>query len=126
LGHYFIVNYNASYSNSRSEIRKDKMPKIHYFTQALTTSFIPVKKLIFNISFNHYYNSQIESKARSSWFGNAGVKYKLKNVDLMLDWTNIFNTDKFITYSYNDISSYYSIYDLRPLEVLCRFRFKIL
>jgi len=46
LGHYFIINYNASYSNSRSEIRKNKMPKIHYFTQALTTSFIPVKNII--------------------------------------------------------------------------------
>ena len=126
LGHYFIVNYNASYSNSRSEIRKNKMPKIHYFTQALTTSFIPVKKLIFNVSFNYYYNSLIQSETRSSWFGNAGVKYKLKNVDLILDFTNIFNTDKFVTYSYSDISSYYSEYELRPAEILFRMRFKIL
>ena len=44
----------------------------------------------------------------------------------MLDWTNIFNTNKFITYSYSDISSYYSIYDLRPSEILLRVRFKIL
>jgi hypothetical protein len=59
-------------------------------------------------------------------FGNAGIKYKWEKVDIMLDWTNIFNTDKFITYSYNDISSYYSAYSLRPTELLLRVRFKIL
>ena len=126
LGQYVIVNYNASYSNNRNTVRKKKMPEIHNFTQALTTSFIPVKKLIFNISFNHYFNSLIESEARSSWFGNAGIKYRLKNIDLMLDWTNVLNTNRFITYSYSDISSYYSVYDLRPSEILLRIRFKIL
>ncbi|MEA4904978.1 MAG: hypothetical protein VB090_09100, partial [Petrimonas sp.] len=59
-------------------------------------------------------------------FGNTGVKYKLKNVDLMLDWTNVFNTRRFVTYSYSDVSSYYSEYTLRPSEVLLRVRFKIL
>lgn len=126
IGNFMILKYDGSYRYSRNKIRNQSMPSIHNVTQSLGVSVIPVKKLVFNFSFNHYYNNLIESEARSSWFGNTGIKYKFKNVDLMLDWTNIFNTNRFITYSYNDISSYYSIYDLRPSEVLLRVRFKIL
>jgi hypothetical protein len=126
IGRFMVLKYDISYRHTRSKIRNQSMPAVHNVAQNLGTSIIPVKKLIFNISFNHYFNSLIESEARSSWFGNLGVKYKLKNVDLMLDWTNIFNTNKFITYSYSDISSYYSVYMLRPSEILLRIRFKIL
>lgn len=126
IGQFMILKYSAAYSQSRIRISNTRLDPMHYFTQSLNTSFIPKKGLIFNIGFNHYFNNAIQSSARSSWFGNMGVKYKLKNVDLMLDWTNIFNTNKFITYSYSDISSFYSVYNLRPSEVLLRVRFKIL
>lgn len=125
IGRVMIVKYNGYYSQSRTTVNKNCLNPMHYFTQSLNTSFIPKKGLIFNIGFNHYYNNAIQSSARSSWFGNMGIKYKLKNVDLMLDWTNVFNTRQFVTYSYNDVSSYYSEYTLRPLEVLLRARFKI-
>ena len=126
IGRFMIVKYSGSYSQNRSSVDDSRLKPMHYFTQSLHTSFIPKKGLIFNIGFNHYYNNAIQSSARSSWFGNAGIKYKLKNVDLMLDWTNIFNTRRFVTYSYSDVSSYYSEYTLRPAEVLLRIRFKIL
>ena len=102
------------------------MEPVNYFTQDIAASFIPAKGFTFTLSINHYYNNMIESSARSSWFGNLGARYRMKNVDWMLDWTNIFNTRRFVTYSYNDISSYYSVYNLRPAEVLLRVRFKIL
>jgi hypothetical protein len=126
IGRFMILKYDVSYRYAQNKIRNQSMPAVHNVAQTLGASIIPVKKLIFNVSFNHYFNSLIESEARSSWFGNAGVKYRLKNIDLMLDWTNIFNTNKFITYSYSDISSFFSVYDLRPSEVLLRVRFKIL
>ena len=123
---FMIIKYNGSYSQNRSVVGDNRFDPMHYFTQSLNTSFIPKKGLIFNIEFNHYYNNAIQSSARSSWFGNAVIKYKLKNVDLMLDWTNVFYTRQFVTYSYSDVSSYYSEYTLRPSEVLLRVRFKIL
>lgn len=126
IGRFLIMRYDASYRNSRNEVGDTSLKPIHNFTQSLTTSFIPVKKVIFNVSVNQYYNSIIESNSRSSWFGNMGVKYKTKSVDWMLDWTNVFNTKQFVTYSYNEASSYYSEYRLRPSEVLLRVRFKIL
>lgn len=126
IGRWMIVKYNGLYSNSRTKVSDNRLKPMHYFTQSLNTSFIPKKGLIFNIGFNHYYNNAITSSARSSWFGNAGVRYKTKNVDWMLDWTNVFNTRQFVTYSYSDVSSYFSEYALRPTEVLLRVRFKIL
>jgi hypothetical protein len=47
-------------------------------------------------------------------------------MDWFLDWTNLFNTRQFVTYSYSDVSSYYSVYGLRPSEVMLKVRFKIL
>lgn len=121
-----LFKYGASYRRSLNKIRDSKLDPVNYFTQDISMAFIPLKKLTFTVSFNHYFNDMIESSARSSWFGNVGARYKMKDVDLMLDWTNIFNTRRFVTYSYNDISSYYSRYELRPAEVLLRVRFKIL
>ena len=126
IGRFMIAKYSAVYSQSQIRVSHIRLNPMHYFTQSLNTSFIPKKGLIFNIGFNHYFNNAIQSSARSSWFGNTGIKYKLKNVDLMLDWTNVFNTRRFVTYSYSDVSSYYSEYTLRPSEVLLRVRFKIL
>lgn len=125
IGRFMVIKYDVSLRQSHNRFSERKMPVINYFTQNLNTSFIPVKGLVFNIGFNHYYNNAIESPARSSWFGNAGVRYRMKNVDWFLDWTNLFNTRQLVTYSYSDVSSYYSVYDLRPMEVMLRVRFKI-
>ena len=80
IGRFMVLKYDISYRHTRSKIRNQSMPAVHNVAQNLGTSIIPVKKLIFNISFNHYFNSLIESEARSSWFGNLGVKYRLKQV----------------------------------------------
>ena len=128
IGRFMIFTYSLSYRRSISAIedRRDKLPAVNNFNQSIGTSFIPVKKLSVGIKFYHYFNNMITSSARSSWFGNANVRYRMKNMDILLDWTNILNTHRFITSSYSDMSSYYSSYDLRPSELLLRMRFKIL
>lgn len=125
IGRFMIVRYGATYRHSRTRIRDNWKAPVNYFTQDAGVSLIPAKRFTLTVSFNHYYNNRIESRARSSWFGNAGARYRMKNVDWMIDWTNIFNTRQFVTYSYSDISSHYSVYDLRPSELLLRVRFKI-
>lgn len=126
LGRFMIVKYSASYSHNRNKIRGNSMKPVNNFTQNLATSLIPKKGITLTFSFNHYYNNMIESSARSSWFGNFSARYRAKRVDWMLDWSNVFNTREFINYSYSDISSHYSVYHLRPSEVMLRVRFKIL
>ena len=126
IGKLMIIKYDVQYTHNRSKMRDKNMPPVNNVAQNVSLSVIPVKKLILNVSFNHYYNNLIESGSRSAFFGNTGIKYKLKDIDLMLDWSNIFNTREFINYSYSDISSHYSVYHLRPSEVMLRVRFKIL
>lgn len=123
---FMIVKYGASYRHNHTRIRDIEMEPVNYFMQDIAASLIPTKGLTVTLSFNHYINDMIKSSARSSWFGNVGIRYKMKDVDLMLDWTNIFNMRRFVTYSYSDISRYYSEYELRPAGVLLRVRFKIL
>ena len=125
IGKFAVIKYKISYNQSRNKIAAARMPAIHYLAQDISASFIPMKKLVLNLSFNHYYNSLLESSDRSSWFGYIGLKYGFKRVDFMLDWNNIFNTRRFINYSYNDVSSYYSDYRLRSSEILFRVRFKV-
>lgn len=126
IGRWMILRYGAKYQHSHTIIRDNKMKPVNNFSQDMAISFILAKGLTLNASVNHYYNSLIESSARSSLFSNMEVRYRIKNMDCMLDWTNIFNTRQFVTYSYNDISSYYSVYNLRPAEILLRVRFKIM
>lgn len=121
-----IAKYDATYRYTRNKVGNNKTNPISYFEQSFNTSFIPIKTWIFNIGLNHYYNTYIESNARSSYFANVGIRCKLKRIDLLLDWTNIFNTKQFRTYSYDNVSSFYSVYELRPMEILFRVRFNIL
>lgn len=126
IGSWMIMKYGCTYLQNKSIIANRRLKAMHLFSQNMATSFIPFKRLIFSIRFKHYFNDAIESSVRSSWFGNICLKYKLKNVDLMLDWTNILNTQNFITSSYSETNRYYSEYKLRPAEVMLRVKFKIL
>lgn len=123
---FLIVRYSASYNHGRTKIRESKMKPVNNFTQDISASFIPAKGLSFTFSANHYFNNMIQSSDRSAWFGNVGARYRAKNIDWMLDWTNVFNTRQFVNHSFSDISSYYSVYNLRSSEVLLRVRFKLL
>ncbi len=122
---FIIFKYNASYRYNKNKINNERKASIHYLKQEFSASVIPTKGLLFHLSFNHYHNSRITSSARSMWFGNIGVRYKHKRAEWRLDWTNIFNTKQFVAYSYNDVSSYYSAYKLRPSEILLKVRFTV-
>jgi hypothetical protein len=127
IGHFLMVRYSARYSQNRVTISNNRLrDPIHNLTQNIGASIIPMRGLIFNIGINHYYNNVIQSSARSSWFGNTGVRYRAGRTEWMLDWTNMFNTRRFVTYSHSDVSSFYSEYHLRPAEILLRVRFTIL
>ncbi len=123
---FMVIRYNTSYTLSNANVGGMKQEPMHYFTQSLRASIMPTTALVLSTELNHYYKSTREHSERSSWFGNLGVKYKFKNVDLMLDWTNIFNTKQFITQTYDDAGRYYTQYQIRPSEIMLRLRFKLL
>ena len=127
ISSFLMLSYRAAYSQNRITINNNRLREpIHNFTQTIGATVIPMRGLAFNVGFNHFYNNAIQSSARSSWFGNTGVRYRQGRTEWMLDWTNMFNTRQFVTYSQSDVSSFLSVYQLRPSELLLRVRFTIL
>ena len=122
---WMVVKYGARYTQSHHTINDLDLPTVHSLRQDITTSIIPVKKLVLSTSFNHYYNSLLSTESKSIWFGNLGAIYKMKSVDIMLDWTNIFNKNHFTTTYFDNTLSFYSKYQLRPSELLLRVKFKL-
>lgn len=59
-------------------------------------------------------------------FHSYGVKrYNWKQIRITFDWTNIFDTQNYLTAYYNDISAYRHVYDIRPSQVLLKVRLKL-
>lgn len=122
---WLIVKYGAEYTQSYHTINSQHLPTVHSLRQDITASIIPAKKLVLSMSLNHYYNSLLSTESRSIWFGNLGAIYKMKSVDIMLDWTNVFNKSHFTTTYFDNTLSFYSKYQLRPSELLLRVKFKL-
>lgn len=121
------INYtlNIAWSKSKIESNKEDLPNIRTLSQKINLNLFPIKKLTATVSCENFYNNAIQSGSRSMWFGDIAVKYKLKEIELSLDYTNIFNTKKYVSTSYSDIGRYYYSYNLRPAEILFKVRFKL-
>ena len=120
-------SYLFNYTESRSKINKGSgaLKAIRTPSQKIQVNLFPVKNLTINLGYDYFYNSAIVSGSRTMSFGDIGVKYRWNTLEFLLDYTNIFNSKQYITASYNEISSYYYAYDLRPAEVLLRVRLKL-
>ena len=62
---------------------------------------------------------------RYTTFADANIKWKNKHIDIELGINNLFNTKQYITAFFNDVSTSYYCYNLRPASALIKFRFKI-
>ena len=120
-------SYRFDYSESRSQINNGNgaLKPIRTLSQKAQVNLFPIKNLTINLGCDYFHNSTVISGSRTMAFGDVGVKYKWNTLEFLLDYTNIFNSKQYITASYNEISSYYYAYDLRPAEVLLRVRFKL-
>lgn len=125
FGSVASLSYEAQYQLGRSLINGKGTQLLHDLRQSATVSLSPFKNASIRLSCNHYYNSALPSNP-SRFFAHAGLSYKYKKTEWLLDWSNIFNTKENVSYYYDDISTYCSRYTLRPMEILLRVRFTIL
>lgn len=125
IGSYASISYEADYSFGGSVIDDKRTKMIHDLSQSAEVSLSLLKNATLKVSCNHYYNSGIQTDS-SRWFAKIGVAYKHKKTEWLLDWSNILNTKDMVTYSYDDIYSFYSQYKLRPMELLLRVKINIL
>jgi hypothetical protein len=112
---------------SKNKVRNNagSFPSIQTHNQRAQLNFFPVKGFTINITYENFYNNAIASGNRTVNFADVGAKFKLKKIEFNLEYTNIFNARQYISALYNDISSFYSVYRLRPAEILMKVRFKI-
>ncbi len=120
-------SYNFTFSESKNKVQNDvsNFAPIRTTSQRARLNLFPVKNLTINLGYEYFYNSAIASGNRTMSFMDAGAKYKWKDLEFDLTYTNILNAKEYISASYSDISTYYYAYDLRPAEVLLKVRFKI-
>jgi hypothetical protein len=120
-------SYRFNYTENRSKIKNDtkNLQPIRTISQNVQVNVFPAKNVTVNLGYEYFYNSVIISGSRTMSFGDIGAKYQWRKMEFLLDYTNIFNSRRYISASYDDTGSYYYAYNLRPAEVLLRVRFKI-
>lgn len=116
------VEYGTTYSRFLSKLRfsNNTLPIIQSWAHNLQINLFPTKDFVVGIRTDYFLNKGIAASSQNIWFGDIALKYKLKSVELALDWNNIFNAKNYIVNSYTDTGRFYYAYQLRPAEVLLR------
>jgi hypothetical protein len=123
----FGLNWSLNWWQNKTYTveRPERFPAIRGISQNAQFSVFITKMITVNITAEHQYNSAIQDNNRHTGFADAGIKFRRKQLDLELEFNNIFNSRQYVSASYSDISMYYYSYNLRPASVLLRARFKL-
>jgi hypothetical protein len=121
------LSYQTTFNRTTSKIETSDMKLLPVWAMSHKPSInlLLAKSLSIYLGYEYFHNSAITEGSRNMSFGDVGVRYKWKKGEIRLDYTNIFNTSRYISASYSEISQYYYAYDLRPAEVLVKVKFKI-
>jgi hypothetical protein len=127
MGKWASFSYSFQYAKSKNKVRTkiSNFPTIKTQTQRAQLNFFPAKGFTINMGYEHFYNNTIASGNRILNFADVGVKFKFKKIELNLEYSNILNAKEYVSASYDDISTFYSAYQLRPAQILMKVRFKI-
>lgn len=127
LGKLASITYSFQLTQSKNKILNDSrdFAPIRSSTQRSKLSLFPAKGLVLNLEHEYFYSNAAASGNRVMNFADAEVRYRYKNIEYGISYTNIFDAKQYVFANYSDISSYYSVYNLRPAQVLLTLRFKI-
>lgn len=122
---FLNLKYSFSWNESKNYIEEHSsdFPSIRQTSQNIGVNIYPIKEITINMNMEHQYNS-VAGK-RYTTFADASIKWKNKHLDIEFEVNNLFNTKQYITASFNDVSTSYYSYNLRPASVLMKIRFKL-
>jgi len=119
------VEYKSKWNNSITKLtNSEKTTSYNNWTNNLNLIVDLPNNLIFNVGFEHYYNSA-SSVNRNLSFMDIGLTYIWKKTHFSLNCNNIFNTDNYVTYYYDGINSYQNSYHIRPANVLLKIKLQL-
>ncbi|MDR0996023.1 MAG: hypothetical protein LBL81_07050 [Tannerella sp.] len=127
-GAFLVFKYRARYQWTKNKLGHSgqDLPLMRSFAQSGRADFLLGRRWSVYLSAEQFYDSgALEVGSRSAWFGDAGLKYSLKRVDFMLDGSNLFNTSWYVSTGHTDMERFYTLYKLRPAELLLSVRFNI-
>jgi hypothetical protein len=121
------LSYRLSFMESKNKVDNNDrhFAPIRTYSQQAQLNLFPIKNMIMNLNWEYFYNSAIESGSRNMSFGNINMRYKFPKIELLFDYTNIFNAKEYTSASYGNTTTLFYAYDLRPTEILLKVRFKI-
>jgi hypothetical protein len=120
------LDYSLLWSESKSIIENaiEGYPLIRSVSNRITMRLFPLTGLTLAVDYEHYYNNAV-SEGKNKSFADISVSYKFKNVELSCVWANIFNAGQYITASYDAVSAFVYVYEIRPAQVLLTAKFKL-
>lgn len=126
INNWASLSYDYEYSRSKNKLAVGTSFKpINTDIHRGQLNFFPAAGFTINTALENFYNSAIVSGNRVINFADIGAKYTYKRMEFNVAYNNVFNEKQYVSAVYNEISSYYTVYDLRPAQVLMKVRFKI-
>lgn len=121
------IDYDLSWMRSATSLRSGEAAgdPIDVLRQGATITFFISKSVILKLSGEHYYNSLVSGGDRNMLFADAGLNYKAKRVEYIIDVRNIFGKGTYDSASYGDMVSFVNSYHLRPRSIMLKIRFSL-
>lgn len=121
------LSYAYQYLRSVNKVvqGEDHFKPISRSIQRGQLNFFPSKSWTVNLAMEQFYNNSISGASKSMKFADLATKYIYKRMEFNLEYSNVFNVKEYASLVYNELSTYYTTYKLRPAQILLKVRFKI-
>lgn len=123
---FFNLAYQMSWLKSVQGIDGKADDKLVFMSHSHNGKIwiFPSEKI--SINFNVDYQYYKEQNSPNVVFADALVRYKAKAMEWDLECNNLFNAKRYVSTSISSMSTYLSCYELRPLSILLKVRFRII
>ena len=123
---WFSTEYQANWTFSRNQIQEQANNIITQQSHLLNINFYPKENQYFAVK-TEYIKNNLFTENTENLFTDLIYRYtwKKKNIDVELQFNNIFNTEEYRTINIDDFSYVKSNFRLRPRQVSFNIRFSL-
>lgn len=120
-------NYTANYIYNQTKYSNKELnvTSINALHQVLAIDYPIINKLVLNLTGEHYFNSAIVSGSRNIYFLDAGLTFKTKKTEYMLEARNLLDTRIYNNNYTSGATDFEYHYLLRPTSIMFKVKFKL-
>lgn len=126
FANWFNTEYYANWYFSKNRIQNRPNATIVQQSHLLNLNFHPKERQYLALK-TEYIKNNLFSENTENIFADIVYRFTLgkNNIDLELQWNNIFGTENYRTTNINSFSYIETSFQLRPRQVLCKVRFSL-